>query len=487
MDMIFKDTKKETLPAFFIVCLLILFFNPLVLQAKMVTQLVPTLSISEEYTDNYYKTDSDKSEEFTTTYSLGFSLGFLEKKHSIYLAYNPEYQDYKYLDENDGLDHILSLDGNSTPTKKSSLSYGAHYEKRKTNRIGQSNESNIYLSGDLQATKHTGLHFAQKYARTFDQQERTGQYSEYNQNDTSAGVVYDFGKQDAVGFDYAYTSRKYKTADSDSNTEHKPSAFITYWLTPQWGLDSNLYYSKIAYDDSFGADKTTYSGDLRLLKKFTKHFGSYVKYRQTYTDENNVGTHLTYFPSIGIDWQPTDDSGITLGVGALFHNWGGPAGRNDYDEIQPFVEFDMYKVFNFSRRGSFSITGSSGYDEADEEAASLGFNIYYKAGCVLTYQLAKRVSSDITASYSSTEYIEPISDNRTDNEFNFSAGLSWSPLKWLRLSASYIFADFDSTSLRGDYRENRGLLSVSFIPETPIRFDAPATRQALEDKIFNYR
>lgn len=480
----FKYTRKKILPAFS-VFLLILLFNPFVLQAKMVTQLVPTLSITEEYTDNYFKTDSDKFDEYTTTYGLGFSLGFLEKNHSIYLAYNPEYKDYKYLDEYDGLDHILSLDGNSTPTKHSSLSYGALYQNLTANRVGQSNESNIYFNGDLQESKHTKLHFAEKYARIFDQQERTGLYREYDQNNTSAGVVYDFGKKDAFGFDYEYSFREYDNTDIDSYTKHKPSAFITYWLAPQWGLDSNLYYSKIDYDDFQGADKTTYSGDLRLLKKFTRHFGAYVKYRQTYTDENYVGTHLTYFPSIGIDWQPTDDSGITLGVGTLFHNWGGPAGRKEYDDKQPFVEFDMYKVFDFSRRGSFSITGASGYDEVDEEAASLGFRIYYRAGCVFTYQLAKKVSTDITGSYSSTEYTDPILD-RTDNQFNFRAGLSWSPLRWLRLSASYIFTDFDTNSLRGDYRENRGLLSVSFIPVAPIRVDAAATRQALEEQIFNY-
>ncbi|MCP4671249.1 MAG: outer membrane beta-barrel protein [Desulfobacula sp.] len=482
--MISKHKRKKNTPAFFVI-LLIFLFNPFTLEAKFITQLVPTLSITEEYTDNYFKTENDKFEEYTTTYGLGFSLGFLEKKHKIYLNYNPEYKDFKYLDDYDGLDHIISLDGNSTPSKYSNISYGLLFEDLNAERYGQSSESSTYANGDVQATKNTGLHFSQKYARIFDEQERTGFYREYDQNNTSAGVVYDFGKNDAFGFDYEYSFRDYTTANIDSHTKHQPSAFINYWFKPQLGLDSNFYYSNIDYDAVLGADKKTYSGDVRLLKKFTKYLGSYVKYRQTYTDEKYLGTYQTYFPSIGIDWQPTDDSGIILGVGLLFHNWEDRLVQTDYDDTEPFVEFDMYKVFDFSKRGSFSITGSSGYDETDDEAASLGFRIYYRAGCVYTYQLTRRVSTDITTSYSSNIYKEPIED-RTDNEFNFRAGLSWSPLRWLRLSASYIFTDFDSTSSRQDYRENKGLLSVSFIPVTPIRFDAPATRKALEEKIFNY-
>jgi len=475
--------KKIIRPGFYMF-LLVTFFNPVFAHAKIVTQLVPTLSITQEYSDNYHKTENNKFEEYTTIYGLGFSLGLLEKKHKIYLNYNPEYKDYRYQDDLDGLDHRVSLDGNSTPSKHSRLGYGALYEKVKANRDGEQNESNIYANGDFQVFKHTGLHFAQKYARIFDQQARTGAYSEYNSNDTSAGLVYDFGKNDNFGFDYEYTFREYKTENNDDYTKNRPSAFIAYWLTPQWGLDSQLYYSNIDYDTS-DRDKQTYSGDIRLKKQFSKHFGSYVKYRQTYTNEDNRGSHQTFFPSIGIDWQPTDDSGIALGVGMLFHDWQDSPGLITIDDQEPFIEFDMYKVFNFSPRGSFSITGSSGYDESDEEAASLGFHIYYRAGCVFTYQLAKQVSTDITASYSVNDYKEPIID-RKDDEFNFRAGLSWSPLRWLRLSANYEFTDFNSDSSRQDYRENKGILSVSFIPVTPIRFDAPATRQALEDQIFNY-
>ena len=116
--------------------------NTIPLQARMVTQLTPTLTITEEYTNNYYKADINQKEQFITTCKLGFSLGLLEKKYELYLNYNPLYKDYDTLDDNDGFDHIFSLDGNFLPTKHSSISYGLHHEITEVDREGESRNSN---------------------------------------------------------------------------------------------------------------------------------------------------------------------------------------------------------------------------------------------------------------------------------------------------------------------------------------------------------
>lgn len=73
-------------------CLLIPFS---LAHARMVTQIVPTLKVTEEYKDNYFQTETDTFEEWKTSYELGFSLGFLNQRSKIYLEYTPEYNDYK--------------------------------------------------------------------------------------------------------------------------------------------------------------------------------------------------------------------------------------------------------------------------------------------------------------------------------------------------------------------------------------------------------
>ena len=92
-------------------------FSPGMAVSKTVTQLVPALTISEEYSDNILKESSNEQEEFITSYKLGFSVGFLNKKNKIYLNYEPEYRDYSKFNDRDGLRHNVALDAEFRPTK----------------------------------------------------------------------------------------------------------------------------------------------------------------------------------------------------------------------------------------------------------------------------------------------------------------------------------------------------------------------------------
>jgi len=249
-------------------------------------------------------------------------------------------------------------------------------------------------------------------------------------------------------------------------------------LTPLTGIESNLSYEK-RESENFDNDRDTYSGDIRYIRKLSKQFDIYAKYRHSYSDRDS-GDHTIYNPSAGFDWDVTKDSGISLGLGILHSEW-----DNDNDDsTDPFLEMDAYKTFNFSPRGSLTITGSSGYNEGSEDADSLGYNIYYQAGLQLNYQLLKRLSSNVFGSYERNDYKEE--EDRTDNTIYLGGGLSWSPLKWLRLNLSYSYEDFDTdANERGDYKENKVTFSVSFIPEQPIRMKTLPTRQSVEAEIFS--
>jgi len=448
--------------------------------AKIVTQLTPTMTITEEYSDNYFKTQGNKTDEYITNYELGFSLGLLEKNHKVYLNYTPVYKDYEKLDQNDGLDHIISLDGITKPSKLSNLFYGFKYEKTDTDRIGESASSNAFASGDIQVGKNTNLNFSQDYSQNFNQQALTGVWNNSDTNKSSVGMNHQFGEKDRIGLNYDYSFTEYENPNSDDFTSHKPSTFLGFWFTPLFGSETNLSYEKVEYDLS-NDEKKTYSGDFRLIRKITKHFDIYIKYAQT-DSERSSGDHQTYHPSAGFDWNPTEDSGISFGGGVIFQEY---ENQDNYNKEKLFFDIDMYKIFNFSRRGSLSVTGSSGYGELDSDAASLGFNIHYQAGLNFTYQLTRRLSTDIVGSYKINEYDEP-ANSRKDNTLNFRTGLSWMPLKWLRFNLSYEFEDFGTDSnQRGDYQENKGTISVSFIPSTPIRLKSIPSRKALEEKIFN--
>ncbi len=464
----------------FTAALFVLFLSHSIAFSRMVTQIIPTLTISEEYSDNYLKTSTNKQEEYITSYGLGFTIGFLDKKSEIYLAYEPVYKDYKNLDSRDGLFHNASLDGKFTPTQFTNINAQLAYTSNDDNNTGDSWQNTASVFGNTRISKNTVLDYSETYSRSFDQQERTGTYREHDTNRTSAGITHQFGQNDKVGAKFLYSFDKSDTADADEYKKYKPSAFITYWLTPLNGLDSNLAYENTDFDLSSN-DIQTYSGHIRYLRKFSKHFDGYLKYRHSHS-ERDTGDHEIYHPSVGFDWQVTEDSGISLGIGALFHEWE----NTNSDSTDPFLDLDAYKVFNFSRRGSLSVTGSSGYTEADENAASLGYTTYYQAGAQLNYQLQKQLSSNVYGSYRLNDYKETAVD-RKDNRMTLGCGLSWLPLRWLQVKLSYTYTDFDTdTAARGDYTENRAFVSVSVIPEQPVRLEKLATRQSFETEIYNY-
>ena len=122
-------------------------------QARMVTQIVPTLTVTEEYTDNYFQTGTDPFEEWTTSYELGFSVGFLNKRSQIYLEYNPEYTDYKNLNERNGLDHNASLSAAYQVTRHTSAKADISYDGHDGNNTGESWEHSASASVDSQLTK----------------------------------------------------------------------------------------------------------------------------------------------------------------------------------------------------------------------------------------------------------------------------------------------------------------------------------------------
>jgi opacity protein-like surface antigen len=62
-----------------------------------------------------------------------------------------------------------------------------------------------------------------------------------------------------------------------------------------------------------------------------------------------------------------------------------------------------------------------------------------------------------------SEYDDP-EVNREDKTMNLGAGLSWSPLKWLKFDLSYAYIDFQTdSSQRGDYTENKATFSLTLI------------------------
>ena len=447
-------------------------------QARMVTQIVPTLTVTEEYTDNYFQTGSDTFEEWTTSYELGFSVGFLNKRSKIYLEYNPEYTDYKNLNERDSLDHNAGLSAAFQATKHTTATADITYDGHDGNNTGESWEHSASASVDSQLTKAVKTFLAYDYSNSYDQQLRTGDYKEHQTQNASGGIHKAFGAKDNIGANFSYGTDNYQNSDADEYESYEPSAFLTYWFTQMDGIETNLEYTYKKFDTLADKDETI-AGDMRYIRQFTKHLDGYLKYRH-YISRGEDGDHVIYHPSVGVDWDITEDSGVSIGVGILFNEWD----NNNEDSADPFLDLNVYKVFNFSPKGSLYLTGSSSYDESDEDAASLGYNITYQAGFYLSYMLARRLSSNLFGSYELQQFKD--TTNRQDDTYEIGGGLTWNPLKWLQVSSNATHTNFKTDDAsREDYKENTITVFVRFIPEKPIRPDKVFSRTSLEKELFD--
>ena len=261
-------------------------------QARMVTQIVPTLTVTEEYTDNYFQTGTDPFEEWTTSYELGFSVGFLNKRSQIYLEYNPEYTDYKNLNERDGLDHNASLSAAYQVTRHTSAKADISYDGHDGNNTGESWEHSASASVDSQLTKTVKTSLGYDYSNSFDQQVRTGEYKEHQTNKASASIRKAFGPQNSMGANFSYETDDYKNSDADEYESYEPSAFLNYWFTRRDGFETNLEYEDKTFDTAAGNDYETIAGDIRYIRKFNRHLDGYVKYRH-YVSDREDGGHVS--------------------------------------------------------------------------------------------------------------------------------------------------------------------------------------------------
>lgn len=449
------------------------------ISAKTTFQIVPTLTISEEYSDNYFKSATHKQEEFITSYELGFSMGFSDLTKKVYLSYSPVYKDYKNLNDRDKLEHKVSVDGEFMPTKYTNLEAHLYYDGSSDNYQGDAWRNDASIKGTTQVKKNTQLTYGYDYSNRFDEQLRTGIYKEHALHTGKAGLSHKYGKKNILKVTFLYEFDDYKELDPDEYTNYEPAGYFSYWFTPKTGIDSNFSFRNKDFIDGFN-DIKTYSGDIRYIYNISKNLDAYLKYRHSYSETQFYDHHILH-PSVGVDWDITDDSGVTLGLGALFNQW---SNDND-DSTDPFIDLDAYKTFDFNRRASLTVTGSSGYSDSGEEAASLGYNIYYQAGYQLNYQLLKQLSSNLFGFYRSVEFYETL-DARRDEMLTLGAGLSWGPLKWLKLNLNYSFTDYSTNSFqRDDYTENRVFFSVNLIPETPIKPNNNLSRTSFDKMIYD--
>ena len=458
---------------------LILFCCAASVASAVKTQFHPVLYVSGDYTDNKDQTSVDKNESYHTRYGSTLLVRFVEKNAGLDLVYNPEYIDRESDDEDgDSLDHNASLKANLQASPRVAMDLSLNYDGHKDDVDNESWAHTGEFNTTMAFTRKTRGEMSMDYLNAFERRRSTGQYQEHTDHGGGAILIHQFGTLNQLSLSLDYRGVDYEPPVQEDYDSWAPGIYLTYWINPCWGVDVSANYEKMDYD-ILDYELNSATGVFRFVNCISPHFKFYSQYKHIYTDRNG-DTENNYLPSLGIDWDVTEDTGISLGVGYLYQEW------DDNSHGRFFLDADVFKRIDFSRHANVILTAATTIDPSSDDGVDLGFLVQYQGGFLLSWDIMETLSADFRGAYTRDEFTAALVD-RTDNTFNVGTGLTWSPWCWGSLEFAYTYEDFRTDSiLREDYQEHRGTLTLRLHPAFDWvggKGDVPS-REAVEERIY---
>jgi len=405
--------------------------------------LTPGITVGGTYTDNLFLTEVDAKSEFITTIAPSVRLGLVGKLSGIDLFYEPSYAFYNEYDESNTWRHQVDFLGWLQVTKNARLDL-------RDNFINTEDP----LSGADIARLRT-----EDPTVPIDPTVRRGR-NRYTRNFASINYNHQFGLNDAFRIGYRHRFLENEDLAIEDSSASEPYAGFTFWFSPKWGFDSDVLYTMGDYD--FTGDIDRFFGTIRLLRKFTRNLDGYIRYSHSIVEFDTVAAaaeDTTYNPSIGINYLIEEDITLIAEIGYYINEF-------DLREDQSGITSDVRLIKRF-RRGSINLSFLCGYDyQLFVTTQQNGFEKFIESAVSGTYSFTRYLSGNITGAYRYSDFVDVGYEN---DRYQGRVGLTWTPLNWMAIDATYSYAVLESTALQ-DYDENRIFLRVSLVPSIPYRF-----------------
>lgn len=421
------------------------------------------VSVTEEYTDNLFSVPENKEEEYITIISIGVTGTLLWEKYGVELAYEPSYSFYDEQPEFDTMRHIALLRTWIDITRNNTLEF----------------RNTFVVTEDPSPIREITELDSDESAVDEDHTVRTGRDT-YRSNTSRLRYTSQFDEFDALFIEYFYSILKNDDETLEDNNRHGPVAGLTYWVTPNWGIDTLGSYTKTEYersDEYTGSpsmDFERYYGLFRSIRKLSRQFEVYFAYAHTYIEfEDNLvnSDYHIYNPFIGFEYTPSENLSVSFDVGFFVQ---------DIDEEEEFVQnidgveedetgltSNVVLTKNL-RKGSFVFTGAAGYYEAYFGAENLGLSKFYEAGSSVEYEIVRNLTGNIFANFRQDKYID-IKPERRDRAARCGIGLSYQYKNWLLFELRYTHRILNSTDDERDHKENRIFFRITMEPSQPYR------------------
>jgi opacity protein-like surface antigen len=388
-------------------------------------ELVPRISVSQVYDDNIYLDNINEKSDYLTTLSPGINLTISSLSNSLSLDYAPTWVWYDEYDEND------------TVRQAATLAFWQNMAE--------------HLRFDLTDT----------YLKTEEPIEETEEVegvrttrNTYQRNTGSASLRYQFGPEDTIALGYRNNLLENEDPTLDDGTIQIPFCSISYWFNVKNGLELNYEFTKAIFwrdDDSLAGDNYQgHAAGLRYNYRFTPHTRGSIGYN--FTNRNFEGLTEDYKiqeGSVSFEHAFSPDLSVSIGGGYFIQ-------QNEISDDEPGYSYDASLAKRFER-GSFTIGGRGGWDEAYLEAERRGFIRFWSANTRLDYRIIEPLSLYAGASYRQDK-------DPTDREWKTwrgNCGLRWAFLRWFSLSLDYSYAERDDDVDTEDYSVNRVMLLLT--------------------------
>jgi hypothetical protein len=431
--------------------LLALLIGLVAASAAAETTITPSLTISEEYTDNVDQDATGAREEFITVVSPRIDLNMQQQRYQANFSYSPGFTLYHRDEDSDAVRHNATALISAQLTQQTELMLTDSYVR--------TDEPRTTLEDD------------EVYGEWIDPTLRRGRETWYS-NTAGVSLNHRFGQEDSFGIGYRHRMLENDDPVLEDSQRHTMHANLAYWFNAAYGFSTHLSYARGLFDSvnqgsvaAANDDLKEYQGTLRAIHRLGRHFQYFLRYSHTKTEYDGVTPdYIIYDPGLGFSWGINPTTTLDFDLGYFFQD------REGVDEESgPSFSGRLQKAF---KRGSLGLSVEGGYQEASYGAENLGLDIYYQTEVSATYELTRQLALTADVGYQYNKYVNT-TPQRKDDVYQTAIGLRYRPaaLRWLSLALTGRRYEVQSTDPDNDLSENSVMFSITLTPVTPYRFD----------------
>jgi Putative beta-barrel porin 2 len=424
------------------------FLESLLLLTERPPQLLMSVSLTEEYSDNFFLSERNQEEEFRTgvdigtIYRLERGRGFLSLANSV------------------GLNYEVRADRINLPFVNLALNTGYQFP-----RLSLSLNESFLRSDDVQDASTTGLRAERQ---TFLRNSVTPQLRYELSRITAVSLAYNNTIVWSEGDDVSSEFDAIDDELSDSSS-HSVSGTLQHWFSRNLSSSFGYTFDTITSDES--GDRLSHSGSIDLSYLINARTSAALQTFGIFTDRSEGELDsLIYGMTVGLQRQLTPALSLYVAAGPVILEREGRGTR-----LLPNWQIALDGDIPLTRRTNLRIATSQNIENTAGDIDDAGLVLNQSAAVTLSHALSRNLLASIFGTYSRTELLEDTSsDTSTQGEkfsyWNAGARMSYALTRVLLLNVTYRYQQRDSEDtggqpsddrFGGNYQENRVMVTLS--------------------------